>query len=199
MPNQSLTEEQKEAIRRIQQRQVKQNKTGAITEKKETPTEPLSPINTPTPSKKRFPYMLLLLIGIVGIFIVFLGDYFQNFEFIKISDKTKFTQEEQESIGDQSIKSNKVANLTIGDFTEDNEINNIVITITKENTLYLNNHLVNLDSLTEKIRQEIGENTDKLIYLVAEQNVSQDKVDQVIDRIEKGTTEMIIIVRKSLY
>ncbi len=193
MSDQLLTSQQKEAIRRIQQRQANQNRTGALTEKKETPPEKL------VATKKRFPYILLLFLGVIGILFVFLGDYFQNFEFIKISDKTKFTQEEQESIGDQSIKSNKVANLTIGDFTEDNEINNIVITITKENTLYLNNRLINLDSLTEKIRQEISETTDGLIYLVVDQNVSQNKIDQVIDRIEKNVTGMIIIDRKSLY
>ena len=143
--------------------------------------------------------MLLIFIGILGILVVFLGDYFQNFEFIKTSDNTKQTQEEQGSIDNQSIESNSATNLTSGDFAEDNERQNITVTINKNNVLYLNNRLVDPDGLAEKIRQEIGETTDKLIYLVAEQNVSQDKVDQVIDRIEKGTTEMIIIVRKSLY
>jgi len=100
MTNEPLSDQQKEAIRRIRQRQTK---TGAIIERKGTPLRPLvSP-------KKHFPYLVLVLIGIIGVLVVLLMNSFQDSRVIRDSRKANQTIEKQENITAQSIEKKPLA------------------------------------------------------------------------------------------
>ena len=100
MNDQPLSDQQKEAIKRIRQRQTK---TGAIIEKKETIRKPSAP------PRKRFPYLVLALIGIIGVLVVLLMNSFQDSRVIRDSHRANQTVEEQENITAQSIEKKPLA------------------------------------------------------------------------------------------
>jgi len=95
-----------------------------------------------------------------------------------------------------NVESGVKVDLPSGDFAEVNERQNIVVSITENNVLYINNKLIDPNKLSETIREEIGENIDSLVVLEADQNISHGKVVRVMDLIKKGGAERIAIATK---
>lgn len=95
-----------------------------------------------------------------------------------------------------NIESGVKVDLPSGDFAEVTERQNVVVSITENNVLYINNKLIDPDKLSESIREEIGENIDSLVVLEADQNISHGKVVRVMDLIKKGGAERIAIATK---
>ena len=71
-----------------------------------------------------------------------------------------------------------------------------MVTITENNVLYLNNHLVDPNYLTEKLRDETRDNPNPLVVLEADQNVTHGKVVRVMDLVKKSGIERIAIATK---
>jgi len=78
------------------------------------------------------------------------------------------------------------------------EKQNLVVSITENNVLYLNNRLIDPNNLSEYIREEIGNNVDTLVVLEADQNITHGKVVRVMDLIKKGGAEKIAIATKPI-
>jgi len=95
-----------------------------------------------------------------------------------------------------NVESGVKVDLPSGDFAEVNERQNIVVSITENNVLYINNKLIDPNKLSESIREQIGENIDSLVVLEADQNISHGKVVRVMDLIKKGGAERIAIATK---
>jgi len=95
-----------------------------------------------------------------------------------------------------NVESGVKVDLPSGDFAEVNERQNVVVSITENNVLYINNKLIDPNKLSESIREEIGENIDSLVVLEADQNISHGKVVRVMDLIKKGGAERIAIATK---
>lgn len=97
-----------------------------------------------------------------------------------------------------NVESGVKVDLPSGDFAEVSESQNLVVSITENNVLYLNNKLVDPNSLSKNIREEIGGNVDALVVLEADQNISHGKVVRVMDLIKKGGAERIAIATKPI-
>jgi biopolymer transport protein ExbD len=95
-----------------------------------------------------------------------------------------------------NVESGVKVDLPSGDFAEVNERQNVVVSITENNVLYINNKLIDPDKLSESIREEIEENIDSLVVLEADQNISHGKVVRVMDLIKKGGAERIAVATK---
>ncbi len=95
-----------------------------------------------------------------------------------------------------NVESGVKVDLPSGDFAEVTERQNVVVSITENNVLYMNNKLIDPDKLSESIREEIGKNIDSLVVLEADQNISHGKVVRVMDLIKKGGAERIAIATK---
>ena len=95
-----------------------------------------------------------------------------------------------------NVESGVKVDLPSGDFAEVNERQNIVVSITENNVLYINNKLIDPNKLSESIREQIGKNIDSLVVLEADQNISHGKVVRVMDLIKKGGAERIAIATK---
>ena len=95
-----------------------------------------------------------------------------------------------------NVESGVKVDLPSGDFAKVNERQNIVVSITENNVLYINNKLIDPNKLSESIREQIGENIDSLVVLEADQNISHGKVVRVMDLIKKGGAERIAIATK---
>jgi biopolymer transport protein ExbD len=97
-----------------------------------------------------------------------------------------------------NVESGVKVDLPSGDFAAVEERQNLVVSITENNVLYLNNMLINPNNLSERIREEIGNNVDSLVVLEADQNISHGKVVRVMDLIKKGGAEKIAIATKPI-
>ena len=97
-----------------------------------------------------------------------------------------------------NVESGVKVNLPSGDFAAVNETQNVVVSITENNTLYVNNSLVDPDRLSERVREEIGDDPDTLVILESDQNVLHGKVVRVMDLIKKGGAERIAIATKPI-
>ena len=97
-----------------------------------------------------------------------------------------------------NVESGVKVNLPSGDFAAVNETQNVVVSITENNTLYVNNILVDPDRLSERVREEIGDDPDALVILESDQNVLHGKVVRVMDLIKKGGAERIAIATKPI-
>ncbi len=95
-----------------------------------------------------------------------------------------------------NVESGVKVDLPSGDFAAVNEKRNIVVTVTENNVLYLNNSLVDPNQLSEKVKNELDNNPNSLVVLEADQNVTHGKVVRIMDLIKKGGAERIAIATK---
>jgi len=84
-------------------------------------------------------------------------------------------------------------NLPSGDFAAAESSENITVTITENNTIYLNGKLIDPLKLTESVAAEIKEESEKIVVLEADKNVLHGKVIRVMDLLKKGGAERIAI------
>jgi len=84
-------------------------------------------------------------------------------------------------------------NLPSGDFAAAEPSENIIVTITENNTVYFNGKLIDPLKLTESVAAEIKEEPERTVVLEADTNVLHGKVIRVMDLIKKGGVERIAI------
>ena len=97
-----------------------------------------------------------------------------------------------------NVESGVKVDLPTGDFAAVEERQNIVVSITENNVLYLNNTLIDPNNLTRGIREALGDNIGSMVVLEADQNISHGKVVRVMDLITKGGAERIAIATKPI-
>lgn len=97
-----------------------------------------------------------------------------------------------------NVETGVKVNLPSGDFAAVNERQNIIVSITENNTLYINNRLIDPNKLSESLKEEIGDSADALVVLEADQNVLHGKVVRVMDLIKKSGAERIAIATKPI-
>lgn len=95
-----------------------------------------------------------------------------------------------------NVESGVKVDLPSGDFASVNEKRNVVVTITENNVLYVNNRLIDPNYLAESINEEIKDINNSLVVLEADQNITHGKVVRVMDLIKKGGAERIAIATK---
>ena len=83
--------------------------------------------------------------------------------------------------------------LPTGDFAAAEPSENIIVTITENNTIYLNGKLIDPLKLTESVAAEIKDEPEKIVILEADKNVLHGKVIRVMDLLKKGGAERIAI------
>lgn len=83
--------------------------------------------------------------------------------------------------------------LPTGDFATAEPSENIIVTITENNTIYLNGKLIDPLKLTESVAAEIKDEPEKIVILEADKNVLHGKVIRVLDLLKKGGAERIAI------
>ncbi|MCJ7657016.1 MAG: biopolymer transporter ExbD [Candidatus Atribacteria bacterium] len=84
-------------------------------------------------------------------------------------------------------------NLPSGDFAAAEPSENIVVSITENNTIYLNGKLIDPLKLTENVAIELTNGPEKIVVLEADKNVLHGKVIRVMDLLKKGGAEKIAI------
>jgi biopolymer transport protein ExbD len=87
-------------------------------------------------------------------------------------------------------------NLPSGDFAVVEPSKNITITITEDNTIYLNGKLIDPLKITESIATELKKEPEKIVILEADKNVLHGKVISVMDLLKKGGADKIAIATK---
>ena len=92
-----------------------------------------------------------------------------------------------------NLESRVKVNLPSGDFAAAESSENIIVTITENNTIYLNGKLIDPLKLTESVAAEIKEEPERTVVLEADTNVLHGKVIRVMDLIKKGGAERIAI------
>lgn len=83
--------------------------------------------------------------------------------------------------------------LPTGDFAAAEPSENIIVTLTENNTIYLNGKLIDPLKLTESVAAEIKDEPEKIVILEADKNVLHGKVIRVLDLLKKGGAERIAI------
>ena len=84
-------------------------------------------------------------------------------------------------------------NLPSGDFAAAESSENLIVTITENNTIYLNGKLIDPLKLTESVAAKIQEDPERTVVLEADKNVLHGKVIRVMDLLKKGGAERIAI------
>jgi biopolymer transport protein ExbD len=84
-------------------------------------------------------------------------------------------------------------NLPSGDFAAAEPSQNIIVSITENNTIYFNGKLIDPLKLSESVAAEIKGESEKIVVLEADQNVLHGKVIRVMDLLKKGGAEKIAI------
>ena len=84
-------------------------------------------------------------------------------------------------------------NLPSGDFAAAGSSENIIVTITENNTIYFNGKLIDPLKITESVAAKIKEEPEKIVVLEADTNVLHGKVIRIMDLIKKGGAERIAI------
>jgi len=84
-------------------------------------------------------------------------------------------------------------NLPSGDFAAAEPSENIIVSITENNTIYFNGKLIDPLKLSESVAAEIKGEPEKIVVLEADQNVLHGKVIRVMDLLKKGGAEKIAI------
>ena len=84
-------------------------------------------------------------------------------------------------------------NLPSGDFAAAEPSENIIVTITENNTVYFNGKLIDPLKLTESVAAKIKEEPEKIVILEADANVLHGKVIRIMDLLKKGGAEKIAI------
>ena len=82
-------------------------------------------------------------------------------------------------------------NLPSGDFAAAEPSENIIVTITENNTVYFNGKLIDPIKLTEIVAAKIKEEPEKIVILEADANVLHGKVIRIMDLLKKGGAEKI--------
>lgn len=84
-------------------------------------------------------------------------------------------------------------NLPSGDFAAAEPSENIIVSITENNTIYFNGKLIDPSKLTENVAVELKKEPEKIVVLEADKNVLHGKVIRVMDLLKKGGAEKIAI------
>lgn len=84
-------------------------------------------------------------------------------------------------------------NLPSGDFAAAKSSENVIVSITENNTIYLNGKLIDPLKLTESVATELKGEPEKIVVLEADKNVLHGKVIRVMDLLKKGGAEKIAI------
>ena len=84
-------------------------------------------------------------------------------------------------------------NLPSGDFTAAEPTENITVTVTENNTIYLNGKLIDPLKLTDGVYAELEKMPDNTVVLEADKGVLHGKVIRVMDLIKKGGGDKIAI------
>jgi biopolymer transport protein ExbD len=92
-----------------------------------------------------------------------------------------------------SLENRVKVNLPSGDFTAVEPSKNITITITEDNTIYLNGKLIDPLKITESIATELKKEPGEIVVLEADKNVLHGKVISVMDLLKKGGADKIAI------
>jgi len=125
----------------------------------------------PHPNKKSASFNLTPLIDVVFLLLIF---FMLTTTFVNLENRIK-------------------VNLPTGDFAAAEPSENIIVTITENNTIYLNGKLIDPLKLTESVAAEIKEEPEKIVILEADKNVLHGKVIRVMDLLKKGGAERIAI------
>jgi len=84
-------------------------------------------------------------------------------------------------------------NLPSGDFAAAEPSENIIVSVTENNIIYLNGKLIDPLKLTENVAAELKKEPEKIVVLEADKNVLHGKVIRVMDLLKKGGAEKIAI------
>ena len=84
-------------------------------------------------------------------------------------------------------------NLPSGDFAAAEPSENIIVSITENNIVYLNGKLIDPLKLTENVAVELKKAPEKIVVLEADTNVLHGKVIRIMDLLKKGGAEKIAI------
>ncbi|MBC8499533.1 MAG: biopolymer transporter ExbD [Candidatus Atribacteria bacterium] len=122
-------------------------------------------------SKKSAKFDLTPLIDVVFLLLIF---FMLTTTFVNLENRVK-------------------VNLPSGDFAAAESSENIIITITENNTVYFNGKLIDPLKLTESVAINIKDEPEKIVVLEADQNVLHGKVIRIMDLIKKGGAERIAI------
>ncbi len=122
-------------------------------------------------SKKSASFNLTPLIDVVFLLLIF---FMLTTTFVNLENRVK-------------------VNLPSGDFAAAEPSENIIVTITENNTIYLNGKLIDPLKLTESVAEKIKEEPEGTVILEADKNVLHGKVIRVMDLLKKGGAERIAI------
>ena len=122
-------------------------------------------------SKKSAKFDLTPLIDVVFLLLIF---FMLTTTFVNLENRVK-------------------VNLPSGDFAAAEPSENIIVTITENNTIYFNGKLIDPLKLTESVAINIKDEPEKIVVLEADQNVLHGKVIRIMDLIKKGGAERIAI------
>jgi len=125
----------------------------------------------PHPNKKSASFNLTPLIDVVFLLLIF---FMLTTTFVNLDNRIK-------------------VDLPTGDFAAAEPSENIIVTITENNTIYLNGKLIDPLKLTESVAAEIKDEPEKIVILEADKNVLHGKVIRVMDLLKKGGAERIAI------
>jgi len=125
----------------------------------------------PHPNKKSASFNLTPLIDVVFLLLIF---FMLTTTFVNLENRIK-------------------VDLPTGDFAAAEPSENIIVTITENNTIYLNGKLIDPLKLTESVTAEIKDEPEKIVILEADKNVLHGKVIRVMDLLKKGGAERIAI------
>jgi len=92
-----------------------------------------------------------------------------------------------------SFENRVKVNLPSGDFAAAEPSKNITVTITEDNTIYLNGKLIDPLKITESIATELKKTPGRIVVLEADKNVLHGKVISVMDLLKKGGADKIAI------
>lgn len=84
-------------------------------------------------------------------------------------------------------------NLPSGDFAAAQPSENIIVSITENNIVYLNGKLIDPLKLTENVAVELKKAPNKTVVLEADTNVLHGKVIRIMDLLKQGGAEKIAI------
>jgi biopolymer transport protein ExbD len=92
-----------------------------------------------------------------------------------------------------SFENRVKVNLPSGDFAAAGPSKNITVTITEDNTIYLNGRIIDPLKITERIATELKKTPGEIVVLEADKNVLHGKVITVMDLLKKGGADQISI------
>ena len=84
-------------------------------------------------------------------------------------------------------------NLPSGDFAAAEPSENIIVSITENNIIYLNGKLIDPLKLTENVAEALKKQPERIVVLEADTNVLHGKVIRIMDLLKQGGAEKIAI------